>query len=226
MISKFALTALLALAVCAPVQEAAAQDAVGGAIVGGVLGGVVGGALGGGRGAAVGAIVGAGTGAAIGAQGEPRPGAGTAITRTAATLQQPDGSWVGVFAALLRRPGAISPPPRYYDDTPRCMRSPTYDPRSGTFVGRDGYRRPCRVNSGRDRCAIPLDLLRVALFVDRDVGEVAVGDQDRTSSALSLRRSTQAGEVNRDRGSPDHIGVHRDEVADIDRFPKIHRGDR
>ena len=72
MISKFALTALLALAVSGPVQEAAAQDAVGGAIVGGVLGGVVGGALGGGRGAAAGAIIGAGTGAAIAAQGEPR----------------------------------------------------------------------------------------------------------------------------------------------------------
>ena len=74
MISKFALTALLALAVGGPVQEAMAQDAVGGAIVGGVLGGVVGGALGGGRGAAAGAIIGAGTGAAIAAQGEPSAG--------------------------------------------------------------------------------------------------------------------------------------------------------
>ena len=74
MIPKLALTGLIALALCAPVKEAAAQDAVGGAIVGGVLGGIVGGAVGGGRGAAVGAIVGAGTGAAIAAQGEPRPG--------------------------------------------------------------------------------------------------------------------------------------------------------
>ena len=74
MISKFALSALLALAVCGPVQEAAAQDAVGGAIVGGVLGGVVGGALGGRGGAAAGAIIGAGTGAAIASQGEARPG--------------------------------------------------------------------------------------------------------------------------------------------------------
>ena len=35
------------------------------------------------------------------------------------------------------------PPPRYYDDTPRCMRSPSYNPRRGTFIGRDGYERPC-----------------------------------------------------------------------------------
>ena len=35
------------------------------------------------------------------------------------------------------------PPPRYYDDTPRCMRSPSYNPRLGTFIGRDGYERPC-----------------------------------------------------------------------------------
>jgi hypothetical protein len=36
-----------------------------------------------------------------------------------------------------------APPPQYYDDTPRCMRSRSYDPRSGTFIGRDGYERPC-----------------------------------------------------------------------------------
>ena len=63
--SKFALSALLALAVCGPVQEAVAQDAVGGAIVGGVLGGVVGGALGCQAVVASGAIIGAGTGDTI-----------------------------------------------------------------------------------------------------------------------------------------------------------------
>ena len=146
MISKFALTALLALAVCAPVQEAAAQDAVGGAIVGGVLGGVVGGALGGGLGAAVGAIVGAGTGAAIGAQGEPLgPGAGYRYYQNGCYVQQPDGSLAGVSPRYCGAQVQYAPPPRYDDDTPRCMRSPTYDPRSGTLflVGRDGYSRPC-----------------------------------------------------------------------------------
>ena len=100
MLPKLALTALLAVAVCAPVEQAASQDAVGGAIVGGVLGGVVGGALGGGRGAAVGAIVGAGTGAAIGAQGEPRPG-GYRYYQNGCYVQQPDGSLGRRLAALL-----------------------------------------------------------------------------------------------------------------------------
>jgi len=43
----------LALATLLPVQQAAAQDPVGGAIVGGALGGIVGGALGRGPGAAI-----------------------------------------------------------------------------------------------------------------------------------------------------------------------------
>ncbi len=142
MISRFALTALVALGLCAPVEQAAAQDAVGGAIVGGVLGGIVGGAVGGGRGAAVGAIVGAGTGAAIGAQGEPRPG-GYRYYQNGCYVQQPDGSWIGVAPRYCQTAEYAPPPPRYYDDTPRCMRSPSYDPRSGTFVGRDGYRHRC-----------------------------------------------------------------------------------
>src|SRR5258708_38842498 len=66
--------ALLSIAIAAPVQDAAAQDPVGGAILGGAAGAILGGALRGGRGAAVGAIVGGGTGAAIAAQGQPRPG--------------------------------------------------------------------------------------------------------------------------------------------------------
>jgi hypothetical protein len=141
MLPKLALTALLAVAVGAPVEQAAAQDAVGGAIVGGVLGGVVGGALGGGRGAAVGAIVGAGTGAAIGAQGEPRPG-GYRYYQNGCYVQQPDGGWA-VVSPRYCQTVQYAPPPRAYDDTPRCMRSPTYDPRSGSFVARDGYRYPC-----------------------------------------------------------------------------------
>ena len=142
MISKFAGTALLAIAVCGPVQQAAAQDAVGGAIVGGVLGGVVGGALGGGRGAAAGAIIGAGTGAAIASQGDPRPG-GYRYYQNGCYVQQGDGSWVGVSPRYCGAQVQYAPPPRVYDDTPRCMRSPSYNPRRGTFVGRDGYERPC-----------------------------------------------------------------------------------
>ena len=108
MMPKFALSMLVALAVCAPLQEAAAQEStLGGALFGGAAGAIVGGALGGGRGAAVGAIVGATTGAAIGAQGEPRPGGyryyqGGCYRGAARRL-------AGSFAALLRCPGAIRP---------------------------------------------------------------------------------------------------------------------
>ena len=84
-----------ALAVCAPVQQAAAQEStLGGAMFGGAAGAILGGALGGNRGAAVGAVVGAGTGAAIGAQGEPRPG-GYRYYQNGCYVQQGDG-WVGV----------------------------------------------------------------------------------------------------------------------------------
>ena len=144
MVSKFALTALLTLAICAPVQQAAAQDAIGGAILGGVLGGVVGGALGGRGGAAAGAILGAGTGAAIASQGEHRPG-GYRYYNNGCYVEQP-GGWVAVsprYCGAQVQYEPAPPPQRYYDDTPRCMRSPTYNPRSGTFIGRDGYERPC-----------------------------------------------------------------------------------
>src|SRR5215468_9401094 len=85
MMPKFALAGLVALAVCAPFEHAAAQDPLAGAIVGG--------AIGGGRGAAVGAIVGAGTGAAVAAQGQPRPG-GYYYYDRGCYLQRPDGAWV------------------------------------------------------------------------------------------------------------------------------------
>jgi hypothetical protein len=74
MVRAVGISAFLAIAFAMPMQEAAAQDPVGGAIVGGATGAIVGGVLGGGRGAAIGAIIGGATGAAIGAQGEPRPG--------------------------------------------------------------------------------------------------------------------------------------------------------
>ena len=108
MVSKFALTTLLALAICAPVQQAAAQDAVGGAIVGGVLGGVVGGALGGRGGAAAGAILGAGTGAAIASQGEPRPG-GYRYYNNGCYVEQP-GGWVAVSPRYCGVQAQYAPP--------------------------------------------------------------------------------------------------------------------
>ena len=141
MVSKFVATTLLALAVCGPVQEAAAQDAIGGAILGGVLGGVVGGALGGRGGAAAGAILGAGTGAAIAAQGEMRPG-GYHYYNNGCYVEQP-GGWVAVSPRYCGVQAQYAPPQQYYDDTPRCMRARSYDPRRGTFIGRDGYERPC-----------------------------------------------------------------------------------
>jgi hypothetical protein len=143
MMPKFALSMLVALAVCAPLQEAAAQEStLGGALFGGAAGAILGGALGGGRGAAIGAIVGAGTGAAIGAQGEPRPG-GYRWYQGGCYFEQP-GGWQEVSPRYCGVQAQYAPPPaRVYDDTPRCMRSPSYNPRRGTFIGRDGYERPC-----------------------------------------------------------------------------------
>ena len=148
MMSKFVLSMLVAVAVCGPVQEAAAQEStLGGALFGGAAGAIVGGALGGGRGAAIGAIVGAGTGAAIGAQGEPRPG-GYRYYQNGCYVQQPDGSWVGVSPRYCQtveyapRERYVAPQ-QYYDEAPACTRYRSYNPRTGTFIGRDGYERPC-----------------------------------------------------------------------------------
>jgi hypothetical protein len=148
MMAKFPLTALLALVVCAPAERAAAQNnTLGGAIVGGVGGAIVGGALGGSRGAAVGAVIGAGTGAAIGAQGEPRPG-GYRYYQNGCYVQQGDGSWVGVSPRYCQTVEYAPreryvPQQRVYDDAPACTRSRSYNPRTGTVIGRDGYERPC-----------------------------------------------------------------------------------
>ena len=72
MIRAMGASALLAIALAIPLQDAAAQDPVGSAILGGAAGAILGGAMGGGRGAAVGAIIGGATGAAIAAQGAAR----------------------------------------------------------------------------------------------------------------------------------------------------------
>ena len=142
MISKLALTALLGLVVCAPVERAAAQaNTLGGAIFGGVAGAIVGGALGGNSGAAAGAVLGAATGAAIGAQGEPRPG-GYRYYQNGCYVQEPDGSWVGVSPRYCQT-AQYAPRQQYYDEAPACTRYRSYNPRSGTYIGRDGYQRPC-----------------------------------------------------------------------------------
>jgi hypothetical protein len=144
MITKYALAIVLALAALAPSDQAAAQNPLGGAIVGGAAGAIVGGAVGGGRGAAVGAIVGATTGAAIASQGQPRPG-GYYYYQNGCYLQRPDGAYVAVSPRYCASAeyAPPPPPPGAYRRPPGCMRSPTYDPGSGTFIARDGYRYPC-----------------------------------------------------------------------------------
>src|SRR4029453_14606523 len=106
--------ALLTMAIAAPLQDAAAQDPVGGAILGGAAGAILGGALDGGRGAAIGAIVGGATGAAIAAQGQPRPG-GYRYYQQACYQQRGDGAWVVVAleycATAAAPPVAVAPPP-------------------------------------------------------------------------------------------------------------------
>ena len=111
MMPKFALSMLVALAVCAPLQETAAQEStLGGALFGGAAGAIVGGALGGGRGAAIGAIVGAGTGAAIGAQGEPR-GGGYRYYQGGCYVETP-GGWQAVSPRYCGVQAQYAPPAR------------------------------------------------------------------------------------------------------------------
>ena len=108
-----------------PMQEAAAQDPVGGAIVGGATGAIIGGVLGGGRGAAIGAIIGGATGAAIGAEGELRPG-GYRYYQDACYQEQPEGAWLAVSPeycapapAYAQEAVDIAPPPLpVYDQPP------------------------------------------------------------------------------------------------------------
>jgi hypothetical protein len=85
-------SACLALTALLPVQQAAAQDPVGGAIVGGALGGIIGGALGQGRGAVAGAIAGATAGAVIASEAQPRPG-GYFWWRGGCYYRYPNGAW-------------------------------------------------------------------------------------------------------------------------------------
>src|SRR6516162_1950011 len=95
MIRAVGISAFVAIVLAMPIQDAAAQDPVGGAIVGGATGAIIGGVLGGGRGAAIGAVIGGATGAAIGAEGELRPG-GYRFYQDACYQEQPDGAWLAV----------------------------------------------------------------------------------------------------------------------------------
>ncbi len=141
MISKFAATALLALAVCAG-QWAAAQDStLGGAIFGGAAGAIIGGAVGGGRGAAIGAIVGRRH-----RRGNRRPKASrgrvaTAITRTAAMCSRATARGSACRRAIARPWNTL--PGSGITTKRRPARATASNARTGTFIGRDGYERPC-----------------------------------------------------------------------------------
>jgi hypothetical protein len=88
--------ALLTLATTAPLQPAAAQDAIGGAILGGAAGAIIGGAATGrGSGAAVGAVIGATTGAIIANEAQRRR-SGYYYWRNGCYMQRPDGAWLRV----------------------------------------------------------------------------------------------------------------------------------
>src|SRR5260221_100827 len=64
----------------------------------------------------------------------------------------------------------------------------------------------------------------MALIVDRDVSEVAVGHQYRMH-LLAAQHPGLEMDGNRGLADPDQIGVNRDYVADEHRFAKIHRID-
>ena len=85
----------LGLATAMPVQQAAAQDVLGGAIVGGALGGILGGALGRGGGAIAGAAIGATTGAVIAAEAQRRS-SGYYWWRGGCYYRYPNGAWLQV----------------------------------------------------------------------------------------------------------------------------------
>ena len=126
----------LAIAIAAPIQDAAAQDPnpVGGALLGGAAGAIIGGVAGGGKGAAIGALVGAGTGALIASQGRPRPG-GYRYYENGCYQQRRDGAWVVVApqycAVPAAAPVAVVPPPPVRDP----LRDRMFELRGGCEAG-------------------------------------------------------------------------------------------
>src|SRR4051794_31567225 len=115
MFRNLAAASLLTLAGIMPMQQAAAQDAIGGAIFGGAAGALLGGAIGGRGGAVAGAIIGGTTGAAIAAEGQRRRG-GYYWYRNGCYMQRPDGAYVAVPPEYCGGPGA--PPPAAYGPPP------------------------------------------------------------------------------------------------------------
>jgi hypothetical protein len=89
------LGAFMFLGLALPVQQAAAQDVLGGAIVGGALGGIIGGALGRGGGAIAGAAIGATTGAVVAAEAQRRS-SGYYWWRGSCYYRYPNGAWLQV----------------------------------------------------------------------------------------------------------------------------------
>lgn len=133
------------------VQGAFAQDVLGGALLGGAAGAIIGGAATGrGGGAVIGGLIGAGAGAAIASEGQRRRN-GYYYYRQACYLQRPDGAYVRVSGRYCDEPVGYAPPPppapvmaTDSDSVAWCARRyRSYDPRSGTFIGADGYRHPC-----------------------------------------------------------------------------------
>ena len=162
MVRSLAAASLLTLACIVPLQQAAAQDAIGGAIFGGAAGALLGGALGGRGGAVAGAIIGGTTGAAIAAEGQRRRD-GYYWYRNGCYVQRPDGGYMAVapqYCAAPVAPAAAAMPQPYDDDEVDMVAQPqravspdavascarryrSYDPRSGTFLSNDGMRKPC-----------------------------------------------------------------------------------
>lgn len=139
MLRQLGIAVLAAVTLSISAERATAQDPLAGALIGGAAGAIIGGAAGGNRGAAAGAIVGAATGAAIGAQGQRRNG-GYYYYRRGCYLQRADGAWIAVsprYCAVAAAPVPVM------QRRPACMRSPTYDPYSRTFIARNGLRYPC-----------------------------------------------------------------------------------
>src|SRR3954454_17540594 len=114
---------LLTVACVLPVQQAAAQDAIGGAIFGGAAGALLGGAIGGRGGAVAGAIIGGTTGAAIAAEGERRR-SGYYWYRNGCYVQRPDGAWIAVAPQYCG--GSGYPAPAAYGPTPAYGPPPAY----------------------------------------------------------------------------------------------------
>ncbi len=126
---------ILAMALGLPVQQASAQDPLGGALLGGAAGAIIGGAATGkAGGAVVGGVIGAAAGAAIASQGQARSG-GYYYYRDGCYRRRPDGAWVVV-------------PPRYCGGPAPVAVAPVRDELSDRmmeFRGRceDGDRRAC-----------------------------------------------------------------------------------